>query len=59
MRVLVIPEDFRKDQYLLKPLFERVFADIERQNTKVVVCNAPLLRKRPVITALLCSGRVW
>lgn len=28
MKVLVIPEDFRKDQYILKPLFIRLF---ERQ----------------------------
>ena len=28
MRVLVIPEDFRNDQYLLKPLFERLFRSI-------------------------------
>ncbi len=44
MKVLIIPEDFRKDQYMLKPLFERLFANFERPNTRVVVCTAPLLQ---------------
>jgi hypothetical protein len=44
VKVLIIPEDFRKDQYILKPLFERLFAGFHRPNTKVVVCNPPLLR---------------
>ena len=25
MKVMIIPEDFRKDQYILKPLFSRLF----------------------------------
>ena len=28
MRVLIIPEDFRKDQHILKPLFERLFRSL-------------------------------
>jgi hypothetical protein len=44
VKVLIIPEDFRKDQYILKPLFERLFAGFRRPNTKVVVCNPPLLQ---------------
>lgn len=44
MRVLIIPEDFRKDQYILKPLFERLFVEFQWPNTKVVVCRDPLLR---------------
>jgi hypothetical protein len=44
VKVLIIPEDFRKDQYILKPLFDRLFAGFNRSNTKVVVCNAPLLQ---------------
>jgi len=44
MRVLVIPEDFRKDQYLLKPLFERLFRNMGRGRTQVLVCNPPLLQ---------------
>jgi len=43
VRVLVIPEDFRKDQYILKPLFERLFADMGRGHAKARVCRDPLL----------------
>ena len=44
MKVLIIPEDFRKDQYLLKPLFERLFRSIGRRRVDVVVCQDPPLR---------------
>ncbi len=37
MNVLVIPEDFRKDQYLLKPLFTRLFSEIGRPRARVEV----------------------
>nr|MCU0671308.1 hypothetical protein [Myxococcota bacterium] len=42
VNVLVIPEDFRRDQYVLKPLAEAMFA---RQGVKarVQVCRDPLL----------------
>lgn len=43
MNVLVVPEDFRKDQYLLKPLFERLFRQLGRASARVVVCQEPLL----------------
>jgi hypothetical protein len=43
MNILIIPEDFRSDQYLLKPLFERLFADFGRPQT-VRVCQNPRLR---------------
>ena len=43
MNVLVIPEDFRKDQYILKPLFERLLASLGRRRAKVRVCQDPLL----------------
>ncbi len=43
MNVLVIPEDFRNDQYILKPLFERLFANIGRGRVQVRVCRDPLL----------------
>ena len=43
MRVLVIPEDFRNDQYLLKPLFERLFRAIGKAGARVRVCQDPLL----------------
>ena len=28
MNVLVIPEDFRKDQYILKPIVQAMMADL-------------------------------
>ena len=43
MRVLVIPEDFRHDQYILRPLFERLFASIGRGTARIQVCQDPLL----------------
>ncbi|WP_438041906.1 hypothetical protein [Sorangium sp. So ce128] len=41
-RVLVIPEDFRKDQYVLEPVITRMFEVIGRK-AKVIVCRDPLL----------------
>ena len=32
MRILIIPEDFRKDQYMLKPIFDRLFRSIGKPN---------------------------
>ncbi len=43
VRVLVIPEDFRKDQYILKPIFGRLLRDLGRPSAKVIVCQDPLL----------------
>ena len=43
MNVLIIPEDFRKDQYILKPLFSRLFEAIGRPRVHVEICRAPLL----------------
>ena len=43
MNVLIIPEDFRKDQYILKPLFDRLFRSIGRSSARVQVCQDPLL----------------
>ncbi len=43
MNVLIIPEDFRKDQYILKPIFERLFRSIGRRSAKIEVCQDPLL----------------
>ena len=43
MRVLVIPEDFRNDQYILKPLFLGLFRALGRRTVKVEVCQDPLL----------------
>ncbi len=43
MRVLIVPEDFRKDQYVLKPLFARLFESLGRPKARVAVCQNPRL----------------
>ena len=43
MNVLIIPEDFRNDQYILKPLFSRLFQSIAKRRVRVRVCRDPLL----------------
>lgn len=43
MKVLVIPEDFRNDHYILKPIFERLFRSIEKPNANIRICQDPLL----------------
>ena len=41
MNVLIIPEDFRYDQYILKPLFDRLVRD--RPSVHILICRDPLL----------------
>ncbi|WP_419164465.1 hypothetical protein [Candidatus Palauibacter sp.] len=41
--MLIIPEDFRKDQYILKPLFQRLFRRLGKPSAKIRVCQNPLL----------------
>lgn len=43
MNVLVIPEDFRKDQYIVKPIVEAMLEAVGRPRAKVRVCMDPLL----------------
>lgn len=43
MNVLVIPEDSRKDKYILKPLFESLFRSIGRPTARVRICEDPIL----------------
>ena len=43
MNVLVIPEDFRNDQYILKPLFSRLLAHIGNRRARIRICQDPLL----------------
>ena len=31
MNVLIIPEDLRKDEYILKPIFRRLFRSVSRE----------------------------
>ena len=43
MLIIVIPEDFRNDQYILKPLFKQLMRSIGKQNARVEICSDPLL----------------
>ena len=43
MKVLIIPEDFRKDQFILKPIFSGLFRAIGKPRAHVKICQAPLL----------------
>lgn len=43
MKVLLIPEDFRNDQYILKPIFERLLRSFGKSSLRVEVCRNPLL----------------
>ena len=43
MRVLVIPEDSRKDKDVLKPLFESLFTSIGKPKARIQVCENPVL----------------
>ena len=43
MNVLIIPEDFRKDQYILKPLFSRLFRRLGIPSVHIAICQDPLL----------------
>ena len=44
MKVMIIPEDFVNDQYILKPLFSRLFKDIGIPSVEVSICLNPRLR---------------
>ena len=39
--VLVIPEDFTKDEHILKPVAERILQDLGKPNANVQVCRDP------------------
>ena len=43
LNVLVIPEDFRKDQYVLGPVLRRILQEIGKPRARVEVCKDPLL----------------
>src|SRR3989442_1646608 len=44
MKVLIIPEDFVKDQYVLKPILTRMLQAIDGPPARVTVCQNPRLR---------------
>ena len=43
MNILIIPEDFRNDQHILKPLFSRLVRTFSRPSAHVLICQDPLL----------------
>jgi hypothetical protein len=43
MNVLVIPEDFRKDELMLKPIMSAMLEELGRPHAKVRVCKDPLV----------------
>lgn len=43
MTVLVVPEDFRRDQFILKPLLSKLLASLGKRRATVRVCQDPLL----------------
>ena len=55
MNALIIPEDFRKDQYILKPLFTRLFRRLVGRSIQVDICVDPLLGG---VTEALKSERI-
>ena len=44
MRVMIIPEDFLKDQHILKPLFSRLVRQIGAPSVEVQMCYQPRFR---------------
>lgn len=44
MRVLIIPEDVKKDQYILKPIIAAMFHAVGRPRARITVCQDPRLR---------------
>ena len=44
MKVMIIPEDFQNDQYILKPLFSRLFRIIGIPSVEIRICYNPRLR---------------
>ena len=43
MNILIIPEDSRKDKYILKPLFKALFTSMKKPHARVRVCEDPIL----------------
>ncbi len=43
LNVLVIPEDFRKDQYILFPIIKKMLDGAGKPNANIQVCRDPLL----------------
>ena len=43
MNVLIIPEDFRKDQHIVLPIVQRMLREVGKPNANVRVCLDPLM----------------
>jgi hypothetical protein len=43
MNVLIIPEDFRNDQFILQPLMKAMMANVGAPQAQIRVCQDPLL----------------
>ena len=43
MNVLIIPEDFRKDQYILKPIISALMSAVGKERANIKICSDPLL----------------
>ena len=43
MNILIIPEDFRKDQYMLQPIVKAMMEALGKSKAKIKVCQDPLL----------------
>lgn len=43
MNVLVIPEDFRKDRFMLEPIVQAMMTALGKPRAKVEICRDPLL----------------
>lgn len=43
MRVLVIPEDFTRDQYILKPIIKAMCQQLQKPHAQVTICRDPQL----------------
>jgi hypothetical protein len=43
MNVLIIPEDFRKDQFILKPIVAEMLKAADSPRARIEVCRRPLL----------------
>lgn len=56
MNVLIIPEDFRYDQFVLKPIVTAMLKALGRPNTIIEVCQNPPLRG--ISTALKWSSQL-
>ncbi len=56
--ILVVPEDFRNDRHILKPLFSRLFRSIGRPRAKVDICRDPLPGGVNETLKIQCIGEI-